>query len=139
MRNAQRTLPFALACLIAFVCTGCISTGETIRVSGQVVNADGQTIHDANVIAIATKRGGTLTRRSTITDAGVQDEAREASVNLSGDGRFTASSRWSGRLTLSVEGYKIRRVDDLGTEFIVPNQSFFKSQSKVRLEVVKDE
>lgn len=139
MQNTPRPLPFVLACLIAFVCTGCISTGETIRVSGQVVNTDGQPIHDANVITVATKRGGTLTNRSAITDPGTRNETRAASVDLPGDGSFVAMSRWAGRLTLSVEGYKIRRVDDLGTEFIVQTQSFFKSQNQVRLEVVKDE
>ena len=139
MPNALRPLPLALVCLIAFACTGCISTGETIRISGQVVNTAGQPLRDANVIATATKRGGTLTRPSAITDPDAEDESREASVSMSNDGSFVASSNWSGRLTLSVEGYKIRRVDDLDTEFLVPNQSFFKSQDQVRLEVVKDE
>ena len=139
MRNAQRPLPFVLVCLIALTSVGCISTGETIRVSGQVVNAEGQPVNDAVVMAEASKRGGTLTHPRAITDPDAQDETREASVDLSGEGGFVASSRWSGRLTLSVEGYKIRRVDDLGTEFLVPTQSFFKSQKQVRLEVVKDE
>ncbi|MFK7787884.1 MAG: hypothetical protein AB8C95_00140 [Phycisphaeraceae bacterium] len=139
MRHPQRHLLLMLGCLLTFACTGCISTGETIRVSGQIVNVDGEPVRDATVIAIATKRGGTLTSPSEIADPDAEDEAREATIDLPGDGTFSATSRWSGRLTISVEGYKIRRVDDLGTAFLVPTQSFFQSQNQVRLEVVKDE
>lgn len=129
----------ALPCLLALVCAGCISTGETIRVSGEVVNTDGQRIKDAVVLADATKRGGTLVRQSEIEDPEVKDEARTSAVDLPGDGTFSASSRWAGTLTLSIKGYKIRRVDDLDTEFLVPSRSFFQSENQVRLEVVKDE
>lgn len=139
MRDLRHPLPLMLACLITLVCTGCISTGETIRVSGEVVNTDGQRIDDALVMAEATKRGGTLISPGEIGDPDARDESREASVSTPGDGTFVVTSRWSGRLTLSVKGYKIRRVDDLGTEFLVPTQSFFQSQDQVRLEVVKDE
>ncbi len=139
MRHTHHQIALILVCLIALVCTGCISTGETIRLSGIIVSTDGQPVLDANVIATATKRGGTLIRPGEISAPEAEDEAREATVDLPGDGSFVATSRWSGRLTLSVEGYKIRRVDDLDTEFLVPNQSFFKSQDQIRLEVVKDE
>lgn len=139
MNTIALNMKIALLCLIAFASIGCISTGETIRVSGEVVDANGQRVADAIVIADATKRGGTLVSRDEIADADAKDEARESVVELPGDGTFNASSRWSGTLTLSVKGYKIRRVDDLGTEFLVPNRSFFKSQNQVRLEVVKDE
>lgn len=139
MNDLPRALTVLSICLIALVCSGCISTGETIRVSGEVVNTEGQRIPGAVVTATGTKRGGTLTHPGAIADPDAEDEAREASVDLPGDGTFVASSRWSGRLTIAVEGYKIRRVDDLDTEFLVPNQSFFQSQDQVRLEVVKDE
>lgn len=139
MRMFVTPIKTALFCLLAVACSGCISTGETIRVRGEVVDVTGQRVAGARVIADATKRGGTLVSRDEISDPNAQDEARESAVDLPGDGTFTATSRWSGTLTLSVEGYKIRRVDDLGTEFLVPNRSFFQSQDQVRLEVVKDE
>ena len=139
MSDLPRRFAILAFCLISLACTGCISTGETIRVSGEVVDTDGQLIAGAVVTASATKRGGTLTHPGAIVDPDAKDESREASVDLPGDGTFVATSRWSGRLTLAVEGYIIRRVDDLDTEFLVPNQSFFKSQDQVRLEVVKDE
>jgi hypothetical protein len=139
MNRVSAPIKLALLCIVALVSTGCISTGETIRVSGQVVDVDGQPIANSNLIATASKRGGTLTHPGEIEQADTEDEAREATVYQQGDGRFTAEAHWSGALTLSVEGYKIRRVDDLGTEFLVPNRTFFKSQEQVRLEVVKDE
>ena len=139
MNRVITPIKLALLCLVAIACTGCISTGETIRVRGEVVNLDGQRIPGAVVLAEATKRGGTLTHPGDIVDPETENEPREATVELPGDGTFEASSNWSGALTLAVEGYKIRRVDDLGTEFLVPNRTFFKSQEQVRLEVVKDE
>jgi len=139
MNRVSTPIKFALLCLATMIGTGCISTGETIRVSGEVVDLDGQLIPAAIVLAEATKRGGTLTYPGDIVDPDTENETREATVELPGDGTFEASSNWSGALTLSVEGYKIRRVDDLGTEFLVPNRTFFKSQEQVRLEVVKDE
>lgn len=137
MRLFRKHIGVTALCLLALLSTGCISTGETIRVSGEVVGTDGQRVPDAVVIASGSKRGGTFVAPGDRTKA--EDESREAVVEAPGDGTFTATSRWAGALTLSVEGYKIRRVDDLGTEFLVPNRSFFKSQDQVRLEVVKDE
>jgi hypothetical protein len=119
--------------------TGCISTGETIRVAGMVVDTQGQPVIDATVLATAAKRGGTLTRPSEIVREDTEDEERDVSVTYLGDGGFVAEAKWAGRLTLAVEGYKIRRVDDLDTVFLVPSRSFFQSQDQVRLEVVKDE
>lgn len=139
MNTLALNIKTALLCLLVVLCAGCISTGETIRVSGEVVDVNGQRLADATVIADATKRGGTLINRDEITGPEAKDEARESTVALPGDGTFTASSRWSGTLTLSVKGYKIRRVDDLGTVFLVPSRSFFQSENQVRLEVVKDE
>ena len=130
---------FALLCLTALTFTGCISTGETIRVSGEVVDTEGQRIPGAVVLAEGTKRGGTLTHPGQIEDPNTENESREASVELPGDGSFVATTDWAGALTISVEGYKIRRVDELDTEFLVPNRTFFQSQDQVRLEVVKDE
>lgn len=128
-----------LLCLLALACTGCISTGETIRVSGEVVGTDGQRITDAVVLASASKRGGTIIQPGDWEGPDATDESRQATVDLPGDGTFVASANWSGTLTVAVVGYKIRRVDDLDTVFLVPNRSFFKSQDQVRLEVVKDE
>jgi hypothetical protein len=139
MNALTRISRFALLCLLALACTGCISTGETIRVSGEVVGPDGHRVTDAVVIASASKRGGTIIQPGDWEGPDATDESREASVDLPGDGTFVASASWSGTLTLAVKGYKIRRVDDLDTEFLVPNRSFFKSQDQVRLEVVKDE
>jgi len=139
MNRVATPIKLALLCFVAIACTGCISTGETIRVTGEVVNTEGQRIPDAVVIAQATKRGGTLTHPGDIVDPDTEDEPREATIDLPGDGTFVATANWAGALTLSVEGYKIRRVDDLDTEFLVPNRTFFKSQDQVRLEVVKDE
>lgn len=139
MSDLGRPIQLALLGLITMACTGCISTGETIRVTGEVVDTDGQRVPDANVLAEASKRGGTFIGPGELSDPDAEDEPREASVELPGDGTFVAASRWAGALTLTVEGYKIRRIDDLGTEFLVPNRSFFRSQDQVRLEVVKDE
>ncbi|MBX2852567.1 MAG: hypothetical protein KTR15_12585 [Phycisphaeraceae bacterium] len=139
MNTLTRSSRFALLCLLALACTGCISTGETIRVRGEVVGPSGQRVADAVVLASASKRGGTIIQPGEWQGPDATDESREAIVELPGDGTFVASANWSGTLTLSVRGYKIRRVDDLDTEFLVPNQSFFKSQDQVRLEVVKDE
>ena len=132
-------LRFALLCLIVLASTGCISTGETIRVKGEVVDSTGERLRDAVVIASASKRGGTILRPGEWQDPDSKDESREVAIENHGDGTFTARSRWAGTLTLSVQGYKIRRVDDLDTEFLVPSRSFFKSADQVRLEVVKDE
>ena len=139
MNDLGRQLQLVLLGVIVLACTDCISTGETIRVTGEVVNTQGQRVLDANVLAEATKRGGTFIGPGELSDPDAEDVPREASVELPGDGTFVATSNWAGALTLTVEGYRIRRVDDLGTEFLVPNRSFFKSQHQVRLEVVKDE
>ena len=139
MNRVAVSFQIALLALLAFSSVGCISTGETIRVSGEVVDLDGQRIPDAIVLAQGTKRGGTFVSPGEIESAGSEDVPREATVALPGDGTFAASSSWAGTLTISVQGYKIRRVDDLDTAFLVPNRSFFQSQDQVRLEVVKDE
>ena len=135
----MRALPLqaVLLCLVTLMSVGCISTGETIRVRGEIVDTQGKRIQDAVVLASGYKRGGTLVRPGDQVNS--EDESRETTVDTPGDGTFVATSRWAGRLTISVQGYKIRRVDDIGTVFLVPNQSFFQSQDQVRLEVVKDE
>ena len=136
----NRTTPYtqlALICLLSLLCTGCITPGETIRISGEIVGQNGEPVRDAVVVATASKRGGSITGIDKQSDK--EDEIREADVQTPGDGTFTASSHWAGTLTLSVQGYKIKRVDELGTAFLVPTQSFFQSQDQVRLEVVEDE
>lgn len=139
MNDLGRLIQLAVIGLITIVSAGCISTGETIRVSGEIVGTDGQRIPGAIVIAEGTKRGGTLIGPGGLSDPEAENEPREAIVELPGDGTFVATSNWAGAVTITVEGHKIRRVDDLGTEFLVPNRSFFKSQEQVRLEVVRDE
>lgn len=124
-------------CMLAVLSTGCISTGQTIRVSGEIVTANGQPVPDAVVLATSSKRGGSIVGIDKQSDK--EDVARRAVVKTPGDGTFRVASRWAGTLTLSVKGYKIRRVDELGTAFLVPNRSFFQSENQVRLEVVKDE
>jgi len=124
--------------VLTLACTGCISTGETIRVRGEVVDKAGQRIADAAVTGTASKRGGTIIRPGERNDPN-ENESREVSITNHGDGTFTAASRWAGTLTLSVEGYKIRRVDDIGTVFLVPSRSFFQSADQIKLEVIKDE
>ncbi|MEM9108767.1 MAG: hypothetical protein AAGC72_01965 [Planctomycetota bacterium] len=139
MEAIKRTIQSAALCILMLVGTGCISTGETIRITGEVVGTDGERITDAVVIAKGSKRGGTIIQPGEWENPESVDESRQAVVEAPGDGTFTASSRWAGTLTLKVQGYRIRRVDELGTEFLVPNRSFFQSQDQVRLEVVKDE
>ncbi|MEM9345659.1 MAG: hypothetical protein AAGB26_03475 [Planctomycetota bacterium] len=139
MKAIKRPIQLATLCMLVLVSSGCISTGETIRVSGDVVGVDGKRITDAVVVAEGSKRGGTIIQPGEWESPDSVDESRQAVVETPGDGTFTASSRWAGTLTLAVQGYKIRRVDDLGTEFLVPNRSFFQSQDQVRLEVVKDD
>lgn len=135
--NRRLSIGAIAVCLLAAIATGCITPGETIRISGEIVDVTGARVPEAEVVASASKRGGSITGIDKETDK--QDQRREADVQATGDGTFTASSRWAGTLTLSVPGYKIKRVDELGTTFLVPTQSFFQSQDHVRLEVVKDE
>lgn len=139
MDRVIHPIKLVLILALALAAGGCISTGETIRIQGEVVDVEGNRITDAVVIAEASKRGGTIVRPGEWADPDSKDESRQATVDSPGDGTFTATSRWAGTLTLTVEGYKIRRVDDLGTVFLVPSRSFFKAEDQVRLEVVKDE
>ncbi|MGB0767033.1 MAG: hypothetical protein ACPGYV_04930 [Phycisphaeraceae bacterium] len=123
-------------CVVAGLTVGCLNPGQTIRVRGEVVNTQGERVTDAQLAGSGFIRGGLILAPGEIENPNPRNQDREVGVEHHGDGTFTATTHWAGAMTLWVEGYKLRRVDELGTVFLVPTIVFEESQDDVRLEVV---
>ena len=139
MQSRTITIPAIALSMLALLCSGCVNLGDTIRVNGEVVNTSGERVVDAEVIGVASIHGGLILGPGELEDPNPRNESREVEITSHGDGTFTAKTRWAGSMLLSVKGYKLRRTDDLGTVFVVPNIVFDESADDVRLEVVVDE